>query len=97
MTTGLDAGLLWIERRIRELSKELNRPVDCMELARPGDPTIARSFVAHTIPLKIWRGGEIRIIEFRRSELRDVEKEPTIQHRLEEQITVALLGPKPRA
>lgn len=34
MTPDLDAGLLWVENRIRELSRELDRPVYCMEWLR---------------------------------------------------------------
>jgi hypothetical protein len=40
-------GLLWVETRIRQLSAELGRPVDCLEWPRSID---AR---AKKIPLKI--------------------------------------------
>ena len=92
MIPDLDPGLLWVENRIRELSRELDRPEDCMEWPRPGDPTIARSFKTNTIPLRIWRGEEFRIIEFRQTELRDVEGDPEVQRRLGERIKTILLS-----
>jgi hypothetical protein len=45
----LDPGLLLVENRIRQLSAELGRPVDCLQWPRPkelleveGDPEIQR-------------------------------------------------------
>lgn len=35
MTPDLLPGLLWVETRIRQLSAELGRPVDCLEWPRP--------------------------------------------------------------
>ena len=64
MTINLDPGLLWVKNRIRELSQELGRPIDCLEWPLPGDPTIAGAFIAGTIPLRIWRDGEFQIIDF---------------------------------
>jgi len=34
MIPNLDPGLLWVEKRIRQLSAELGQPVDCMEWPR---------------------------------------------------------------
>jgi len=87
----LEPGLLWVEKRIRELVAELGRPVNCLEWPRPGDPTIPRSFKANTIPLRIWRGGEFQIIEFKRGEFRDVGVSKEIQRRLGERIREDLM------
>ncbi len=35
MTANLESGLLWVEKRIRELAQELGRPIDCLEWLRP--------------------------------------------------------------
>jgi hypothetical protein len=82
----VESGKIWVEHRIRELAQELFRPVDCLEWPRAGDPTIARSFKAGTIPLRIWRGGEFQIVEFLITELEDVEATPEIQRRLGDRI-----------
>lgn len=49
MTPTLLHGLLWVENRIRQLSRELGRLVDCLEWPRPkelleveGDPDVQR-------------------------------------------------------
>jgi len=34
--SSLDAGLLWVEKRIRELAGELGRPVDSLQSLRLG-------------------------------------------------------------
>jgi hypothetical protein len=91
------SGLLWVENRIRELSGELGRPVDYMEWPRPGDPTIARSFKANTIPLRTWRGGELRILEFRQKELMELFGDPELQRWLGERMRPVLLRLQPRA
>ena len=90
MTPNLDPSLLWVERRIRELSAELGQPVDCLEWLRPTDALYGQMMRARVVPLKIWRGGEFRIIEFKRSEFRDVEASKEIQGRLGERIREAL-------
>ena len=71
------ASLLWVEQRIRQLSKELGQPVDCLEQVRPIE---AR---AGQMPLKIWRGGEFRILEVQREWLFDANGDPEIQAPLE--------------
>jgi len=63
---GPDAGLLWVEARIRELAAELGQPVDCLEWPR-------RRPAVGPLPLKVRRGGEYRVLEFSREELLEVE------------------------
>jgi hypothetical protein len=87
---GVEYGNISVEINIREISKELSRAVDCLEWPRPGDPTIARSFKAGTIPLRIWHGGEFQMVEFLETELEDVEATPEMQERLEERIREGL-------
>jgi hypothetical protein len=86
----IEPGKIWVEHRIRELAQELGQVVDCLEWPRPGDPTIARSFKAGTIPLRIWRGEEFQIVEFLETELADAEATPEVQRRLEERIMEGL-------
>lgn len=86
-------GLRWVENRIRQLSQELGRPVDCLQWPRPTDAQFGQMMMAGVVPLKICRGGEFQIIEFRRGELRDVEGDPEIQRRLGERIREAMRGP----
>jgi len=88
MTPSLDAGLLWVEARIRALAQELGRPMDAFEWPRARPP-------AGPIPLKIWRGGAYRLVEFSREELLAVEGDPELQRRLGERIRALLLGPQP--
>jgi len=86
----VDAGLLWVEARIRALAAELGRPVDAFEWprARPA---------AGPFALRIWRGGQFRIIEFAREELLEVEGDPEVQRRPGERMGEVLLGSQPRA
>jgi hypothetical protein len=90
MLSDLDSGLLWVENRIRELAKELGRPVDCVEWPKPNDAQYGQIMLSGIIPLKIWRGGEFRIIEFLKTELRDVEETLEIQRWLEVRIREGL-------
>lgn len=80
ITLDLDAGLLWIETRIRELAKEPGWTVYCMEWSRQIDAQTKR------ISLKLWCGEEFRTIEFRREEMLGVEGDPEVQQRLGERI-----------
>ena len=73
-----------IENRIRELMQELSQPVDCMEWPRQIDASVRK------IHLKIWRGGEFRIVEFRWKELLKVEGHPAAQKRLYTKIGIGL-------
>jgi hypothetical protein len=84
MTADFLPGLLWVENRIHQLSAELSRPVDCLEWPRPIDAN------AKKIPLKIWRCGDFRTVEFRRKEMGDVEGDPLIQRWLGERIKEGL-------
>ncbi len=68
----LDPGLLWVEKRIRDLSQELGQPVDCLEWPQPFDAS------AKKIPLKLWRGGEFRREVRQTSILADVLHDSTI-------------------
>jgi len=90
MIANLEPGLLWIEKRIRELSLEFGRPVDCMEWIQPTDAQYGQMMMAGIIPLKICRGGEFRIVEFQRKELLEVEGDPEVQRRIGERIQEGL-------
>ena len=68
MTRSLEPGLLWVEVRIRTLSVQLGRPVDCVEWPRPLDP-----YGDGPLALEIWRGGRFRVVDFAREELREVK------------------------
>jgi len=92
LTSKLESGLLWFEKRIRDLSVELCRTVDGLEWPRSGHALPADHFFAGIIPLKLWHGEEFRIVEFRDDELKDVEDSPAIQERLSERIREALGG-----
>ena len=59
MTNNLESGFLWAENRIRELSAELDRPVDCLEWPQPTDARYGQMMMAGVVPLKIWRGGAV--------------------------------------
>jgi hypothetical protein len=86
MSPNLASGLLCVEKWIRELTLELGRPADCLEWPRPIDAQYGQMMMAGIVPLKIWRGGEFRIVEFQRGELVDKEGDPEIHRRLGEKI-----------
>jgi len=94
MPPNLDAGLLWVQNRIRELSEDPGRPVDCLEWPQPQPP-------AGLIPLKIWRGGAYGLVEFQREELLKVEGDPEVQRRvgerMRETMRTAVLDPQREA
>lgn len=86
MSHNLDVGLLWVENRVCELSQELEPPVYCMEWIKPTDVQYGQMMIAGIVPLKIWRGEEIRIVEFHRKELLEVEGDPELNRHLGERI-----------
>jgi hypothetical protein len=61
----LDAGILWVQAWIRQLSDELGRLVDRLEWPRPLPP-------AGLIPVKIWRVGAYSNLSLDRDEDRRV-------------------------
>ena len=79
-------GRLWVENRIRELAQELGRLVDYPEWPRPTDAQYGQMMIAGIVPLKIWRGSEVRIVEFQRTEIVGVEGDPEVQWRASERI-----------
>ncbi len=53
MTPNLEPGILWVETRIRQLSAEVGRPVDCLEWPRPTDAQFGQMMMVGVVPLKI--------------------------------------------
>ena len=74
-----ESGLLWVEPRLRENSRELGQPVDCLEWPRALDP-----YGDGPLTLKVCRGGRFRVVELSREDLRAVDGVPEIRQRLGE-------------
>ncbi len=88
--TGVEAGKIWVEQKLREISARLRNPFQALEWQRPEQRT-KQQFARDSIGLRIYWGEEFRIIEFLVTDLRDAEATPEIQARLEEMIRERLV------